>query len=123
MKSIYELELHETIKIDGFTTVMRVPDGWIYESRFGQGICGTFVKYSDEFNPKIYKEQTHEMTSLEDLESAIRSYEHQKVLSKMRPSPSEMWAATMDENRGFVKCPSCGLYMDKVCMCEVKART
>jgi len=42
MKTIYELELHESVEIEDGIVVMRVPGGWIYET--------VFVPYSNEFD-------------------------------------------------------------------------
>lgn len=47
MKTIYELDLHESLEIEDGIVVMRVPGGWIYEA--------VFVPYDDEFNPKQHR--------------------------------------------------------------------
>ena len=45
---IYELALHETIKIHAGYWVTRVPGGWLYENE-GEGITPTFVPFNNEF--------------------------------------------------------------------------
>jgi hypothetical protein len=51
-KTIYDLELHETIRTpeNGNVQVMRVPGGWIYDY-FGRGV---FVPYNNEFETNTY---------------------------------------------------------------------
>jgi len=51
MKTIYNLELHEILKISPKIWVMRVPGGWIYEHG-STPFRNLFVPYNDEFNPK-----------------------------------------------------------------------
>jgi len=56
-KTIYELKLHELTSIDNFTTVRRVPGGWIYVEMMTDVVnntgvtnsTSTFVPFSDEF--------------------------------------------------------------------------
>ena len=55
-KNIYTLKLNESVKIDHFTEVTRVPNGWIYSiytdysSHEGiYNISSVFVPYSEEF--------------------------------------------------------------------------
>lgn len=50
MKTIYELELHQSIYIDDNKSVcMRVPGGWIYYSAVKYGVTAVFVPLNDEF--------------------------------------------------------------------------
>ena len=53
MKSIYELELNETIELEvnsGHLAITRVPGGWLYEKRVpGVSVSLTFVQYNEEF--------------------------------------------------------------------------
>jgi hypothetical protein len=55
-KSIYELELHETILIHSDPThlaVVRVPNGWIYSTYVaGDNVSSVFVPYHREFKEK-----------------------------------------------------------------------
>ena len=52
MKTIYDLELHESLNTDFGIVIMRVPGGWIYDcwdiekDQFKQG---TFVAFDNEF--------------------------------------------------------------------------
>jgi hypothetical protein len=56
-KSIYDLELHETMTVEGlpnltlYTSVMRVPGGWIYRSyyRTHNVMSNTFVPFDSGF--------------------------------------------------------------------------
>ena len=56
-KTIYELDLHEILRIDKFNIVMRVPNGWNYRTT-AMSTSGyittsaTFVPYNKEFKPK-----------------------------------------------------------------------
>lgn len=47
------MELHETIKIDNFTEVKRVPGGWLYIIRMMFGsepvLTTTFIPWHNEF--------------------------------------------------------------------------
>lgn len=60
MKNIYDLQINEVTVAEGdpkatlFTTVMRVPGGWIYRSvDKGTGIMGVaFVPFDNEFQSK-----------------------------------------------------------------------
>lgn len=47
-KTIYDLKLHESIKVRGRLWVSRVPGGWLYEYL---GSTSVFVPYNDEFFP------------------------------------------------------------------------
>jgi len=53
MNEIYRMELHETIKIDNFTEVKRVPGGWLYIIRMMFGsepvLTTTFIPWHNEF--------------------------------------------------------------------------
>ena len=59
-KTIYELDLHEILRIDKFNIVMRVPNGWNYRTT-AMSTSGyittsaTFVPYHKEFLPKENK--------------------------------------------------------------------
>lgn len=52
-KNIYELELHESTYIpDAWTTIVRVPGGWIYaivSDAAGEKSAPVFIPYSREF--------------------------------------------------------------------------
>jgi len=52
-KTIYDLDLHQFLKVDSSTVVRRVPNGWIYyeigENRPYALITSTFVPFNDEF--------------------------------------------------------------------------
>lgn len=68
-KTIYDLGLHETLKIDLNTSAVRVAGGWIYEyyeiNTHGNRvkfITCTFVPYNDEFN-----EKTKEVRKLKEM--------------------------------------------------------
>ena len=56
-KTIYDLKLHESLLIDKFILVTRVPGGWIYilfgsvEDGIDKDPMSTFVPYSNEFKP------------------------------------------------------------------------
>ena len=55
-KSIYDLELHETLKIQDYD-VIRVPGGWVYRvdpQYYKEGSDGiaVFVPYNKEFKDK-----------------------------------------------------------------------
>ena len=59
MKSIYELNFHETLKVDCEIVnsahsetyfVTRVANGWLYRIVGGET---TFVPYDDEYNPSV----------------------------------------------------------------------
>jgi len=56
-KSIYELELHETLELEvnsGHLAITRVPGGWIYEKRVpGVSVSITFVPFNVEFDTNI----------------------------------------------------------------------
>jgi hypothetical protein len=56
MNNLYDMKLHEFVKIDNKLTVMRVPGGWIY-NRFGWDDgdvlrTSTFVPLNNEFQGK-----------------------------------------------------------------------
>ena len=51
MKTIYDLKLHEELKISPKIWVMRVPGGWIYEHGSAP-FRNLFVPYNVEFDPK-----------------------------------------------------------------------
>ena len=57
MKSIYELELHETLELEvnsGHLAITRVPGGWVYEKRVpGVSVSITFVPFNAEFDTNI----------------------------------------------------------------------
>jgi len=62
MKDIYELALHEATQVDRFTTIKRVPGGWIYEMTYqngeeSYGYNSVFIPFSDEFKTKTSKEK------------------------------------------------------------------
>jgi len=55
MKTIYDLELHEELKLIleySPLTILRVPGGWTYTEYHNEKTTTTFVPYNDEFNPK-----------------------------------------------------------------------
>lgn len=33
LEKMYNMELHETVRVDDFTTAIRVPGGWLYNIR------------------------------------------------------------------------------------------
>ena len=55
MKTLYNLELHESLSTPFGILIMRVPGGWLYDcwdtevDKFKEG---TFVPYNDEYNTK-----------------------------------------------------------------------
>lgn len=55
-KTIYDLELHETLRTDFDVVIMRVPGGWIYDcwdienDEFKQGV---FIPFSNEFQKTV----------------------------------------------------------------------
>lgn len=52
MKTLYTLELHETLQTKFGICIMRVPGGWLYDCWNTEIDCfkqGTFVPYSGEF--------------------------------------------------------------------------
>jgi len=54
-KSVYELKLHETTHLDTWSSVLRVPGGWIYQFTCppDEGTdFGVFVPYVEEEVPK-----------------------------------------------------------------------
>ena len=52
MNAIYDMALHETIKIEGEDTqILRVAGGWIYQTRSDYGWVQTFVPMDNEFKP------------------------------------------------------------------------
>jgi len=52
MKTIYDLELHETMTVEGCMVVMRVASGWLYDiwdyenQQYKQGV---FVPFDNNF--------------------------------------------------------------------------
>lgn len=55
-KTMYELELNESLTITihdkNDTQITRVPDGWIYTTKYlCYSITSTFVQFSSEFIP------------------------------------------------------------------------
>lgn len=54
MKSLYAMQLHEIITVDGHTEVLRVPGGWIYEIYDGGSNISqmVFVPFNNEFMGK-----------------------------------------------------------------------
>lgn len=55
-KTLYNLELHETMCTPFGIHIMRVPGGWIYDmwdTEKDSYKTGTFVEYSNEFQPKV----------------------------------------------------------------------
>lgn len=53
MKSIYELELHESTMLSCGICIMRVPGGWIYDcwdTESDTSKLGVFVRYHNEFD-------------------------------------------------------------------------
>jgi hypothetical protein len=64
-KTIYDLKLHETLKINNYLNVMRVAGGWIYSSVASDDMfTDIFVPYSEEFKqydlPITIKNQIYE---------------------------------------------------------------
>ena len=50
MKSIYDLDLHEEIKVEDNLWAIRVPGGWIYSNGlFDNKVHCVFVPYDNEF--------------------------------------------------------------------------
>lgn len=50
-KSIYDLKLHESVRLPMGMDILRVPGGWIYnvwDNEKDLALSGTFVPYSDE---------------------------------------------------------------------------
>lgn len=61
-KTIYELELHESVKKQHYH-VTRVPNGWIYVFRAGMSHpCAAFVPFSMEFIPVVEAPSFHSTT-------------------------------------------------------------
>ena len=51
-KIIYDLELHERLKLGtGNDVIIRVPGGWLYISHWGPNTVSNFVPFSNEFTP------------------------------------------------------------------------
>jgi hypothetical protein len=51
--SIYEMHLHQTMKLTNYSDVMRVPGGWVYsqwEDGEASNISQVFVPFNNEFN-------------------------------------------------------------------------
>ena len=59
-KSIYDLELHEDIRIS-YWNIIRVSGGWIYETwnENDTSISSCFVPYSDEFKGRSINTKIH----------------------------------------------------------------
>ncbi len=43
LEDLFKLELHETLRVDKYTVVLRVPGGWIYDSSSEFGTYAVFV--------------------------------------------------------------------------------
>ena len=50
-KSIYNMKLHETITIDTFLDILRVPGGWIYFTYHENGSTGILDTTTSTFVP------------------------------------------------------------------------
>jgi len=54
--NIYTMKLHETVEVDTFTQILRVPGGWIYNTFTENGgsyvVSSTFVRFDNEFQDK-----------------------------------------------------------------------
>jgi hypothetical protein len=48
-KTIYDLELHETLKIANDMYVYKVPGGWIYQIICDDEVSCVFVPYGQEY--------------------------------------------------------------------------
>ena len=48
---IYAMDLGDTITFSPERWLIRVPGGWVLESK---SIKGIFIPYSDEFNPNLW---------------------------------------------------------------------
>lgn len=52
-ENIYDLKLHETIALDRWNDILRVPGGWIYKEWSGDAdnpfVTTTFVPFNNEF--------------------------------------------------------------------------
>lgn len=75
-KTIYDLELHETLKINKYNEISRVPGGWIYNKSIISPTKGsvfmtsTFVPLDNEFRPPInMPESKHKK---EDVQAPIK---------------------------------------------------
>jgi hypothetical protein len=49
MKTIYDLKLHESLRINSHIEAHRVPNGWNYIYSYSSGIVIVLVPYSNEF--------------------------------------------------------------------------
>ena len=53
-KSVYDMELHDMVKINDGLMIFRVSGGWIYAfnncNEYGNSISTCFVPYSTEFS-------------------------------------------------------------------------
>lgn len=49
MKTIYDLKLHETLKLKTTAKIARVPGGWLYIFEKKEKAVVTFVPYNEEF--------------------------------------------------------------------------
>lgn len=52
MKEIYDLKLHESVRLDNGIVIMRVPGGWIYDCwdcQTDTSKAGTFIPFNNEF--------------------------------------------------------------------------
>lgn len=63
-KTIYELDLHESIEFEvnsGHLNILKVPGGWLYEKRVpGVSVSVTFVPYDDEYDAS-YTDEEHDL--------------------------------------------------------------
>ncbi len=59
-KTIYELDLHESIEFEvnsGHLNILKVPGGWLYEKRVpGVSVSVTFVPYNKEYDTSYDEE-------------------------------------------------------------------
>ncbi len=63
MKTIYDLELHETLRTDFGICIMRVSGGWIYDCwdlDLDEFKTGTFVPFDNEFQERLTIRNKHE---------------------------------------------------------------
>lgn len=54
-KSIYDMDLHDVIRLTNISWVTRVPGGWMYKTTsVGEGIGCCFVPYHAEYKPSLH---------------------------------------------------------------------
>lgn len=49
VKTIYNMALHEDLRVDQYVYVLRVPGGWVYQNYLNDSMSSVFVPFSNEF--------------------------------------------------------------------------